>query len=446
MIEPSTITAERLLVVADCERIVPHVQRAFAPIAVAAADDYLAGIAELGVPSTRAAVLGIDPSCRRFERAIAALRDAAGTRRLILCCEPIYEPLARRLRSDGLDDYVLFPPTPLDLERALQLPSRPTIDRWLGADDALAGPAPDELQRLAELLPRITAGGPNTLNDLAGLIAAAMHAASAMIVVDGRVGSVGQLTSELIDRATLTQDIPRHGRASGQIRLGPSLTGVYDRGDARRLRQYAALAATLLDVAERTARWQEYALTDDLTGLANRRRLMEILDELLPRAERDQMPVTLLLFDIDDFKQFNDRHGHDAGDEIIRETAQLFASCCRKHDIVCRYGGDEFVVVFWDPAGPRTAGSQHPLDVIGILTRFREMLARHRFAYLGPNSDGPLTCSGGLARFPWQARTARELLIRADEALYEAKRAGKNRFWLVGSGDVCQPSQLPEAP
>ncbi len=426
----------RLLVAGDTERLVPLVSELFSPVPVVSAPDYLAAIAEIPRAPTQGVILGIDPACRRTVSAVGAIKQVAGETRVVACCEPSYEPLTRKLLSAGLDDYVIFPPSGADLERALQIPVSHTRREWM---QTIRAPEPtfDELTHLTSLLPHVMTGDRALLREMAAVVAAGLRAESAMVVVDGSTGSVGSQPRGLIDRAVLVQELHREGRPVGQIRVGPSQLGAYHADDTARLRVYAGLFGKLLELVSRSRQWQQWAFQDDLTGLPNRRRLMAFLDEILDRAAREQFPVTVLLFDIDDFKSFNDSFGHETGDEIIRETGQLFRRCSRRHDLVARFGGDEFVVVFWDPEGRRSAGSQHPSEVIGVLNRFRRELSTHQFARLGPRSSGSLTCSGGLARFPWQARTPAELLARADQALLEAKRAGKDRFWLIGSGDVC---------
>jgi diguanylate cyclase (GGDEF)-like protein len=428
----------RLLVAGDTDRLAPFVEDLFAPIPVARAEDYMAAIAELAVAPAHGIILGVDPHCRRYESAVSALKRAAGEARVVLCCEPHYEALGQRMLKAGADDYVIFPPTADDLERALHIVTRKTADHWLRTTSGgVPIPTADEISRLAAILPLAATGSPHTLREIAALVASALRAESAMIVVEGATGAVGPNHAALLDRATFAQNIELGGRPIGQIRLGPSLTGAYDHRDMEKLRHYGVLLGQLVQLAGQNRHWQHLALHDDLTGLPNRRRLKMFLDDLLVRAEREQLPVTVLFFDIDDFKTYNDRFGHEAGDEIIRETAEMFVRCSRRHDLVARYGGDEFVVVFWDAERPRAAGSHHPQEVIDVLNRFRKTLREHQFERLGPQSAGLLTCSGGLARFPWQARTTAELLRSANEALRDAKRAGKNRFYLVGSIDVC---------
>ena len=117
---------------------------------------------------------------------------------------------------------------------------------------------------------------------------------------------------------------------------------------------------------------------------------------------------------------------------ILRDISRLFRQHCRQHDIVARYGGDEFVVVFWDADEPRVPGSKHPTDVLTVLRRAKEAIHSHAFPKLGPEAQGCITISGGLATFPWDAHDADSLIERADEALLQAKRAGKNRVHIVG--------------
>jgi diguanylate cyclase (GGDEF)-like protein len=133
-----------------------------------------------------------------------------------------------------------------------------------------------------------------------------------------------------------------------------------------------------------------------------------------------------MVFDIDNFKTFNDCFGHSAGDEILVEIVRLMNSVIRPTDRVCRIGGDEFAVIFHEPDGPRQEGSKHPTDVYQIAHRFQDQVSRHRFPRLADRSAGSLTISGGLATFPWDGSTVEQLLTRADELSMQGKRQGKN--------------------
>ncbi len=199
---------------------------------------------------------------------------------------------------------------------------------------------------------------------------------------------------------------------------------------------------TLGPELQRRIRYLEWlATTDDLTGLKNRRYTLEFARQILERAEQTQGRVTLLLFDIDNFKHYNDVYGHATGDEILREAALLMRRCCRAHDVVGRIGGDEFAVVFWDDpcrAGGdverdrRSAASEHPREVISVARRFQKEFGDADLHLLGPEGQGVLTISGGLASYPRDGATVEELFERADLALLDAKRSGKNRIYLVG--------------
>ncbi|MHC4475057.1 MAG: GGDEF domain-containing protein [Planctomycetota bacterium] len=198
---------------------------------------------------------------------------------------------------------------------------------------------------------------------------------------------------------------------------------------------------------KRTEQLEKLATEDDLTGLKNRRYTWEFARQIIDRAPKDSGRVTLLLFDIDNLKSYNDVYGHLAGDQILREAAILMRRCCRSHDMVGRIGGDEFAVVFWD--GPvakrsraeterRAAAAEHPKEAISVAKRFRNELKKAELDFLGPKGKGILTISGGLASLPRDGSTVQQLFEQADRALLEAKRSGKNKIYLVGkpSSDI----------
>ncbi|MCP4453688.1 MAG: GGDEF domain-containing protein [Planctomycetes bacterium] len=196
------------------------------------------------------------------------------------------------------------------------------------------------------------------------------------------------------------------------------------------------------DLGPRLEMLEKLATEDDLTGLKNRRYIWEFLRQILERAHQDAGRVTLMVYDIDDFKHYNDCYGHPTGDRILKEAAELMSRCCRSHDVVGRIGGDEFAVIFWDdPLKKRDVAAQerrmdrmdHPREPIFIAKRFQHALERANLDLLGPGGKGVLSISGGLASYPYDGDTVEQLFEKADEALMEAKRSGKNRVYLVGS-------------
>ena len=199
---------------------------------------------------------------------------------------------------------------------------------------------------------------------------------------------------------------------------------------------------TVDEVAEmRIKQLEKLATEDELTGLKNRRYIWEFSRQVIEHARGEEGRVTLLIFDIDNFKHYNDVYGHSAGDEVLKQAAVLMQRCCRGHDVVGRVGGDEFAVVFWDDPQRKTLGEEserrsamadHPKEAIFIAKRFRGELKKTELHLLGPEGKGVLTISGGLASFPRDGSTIQALFQQADKALLEAKRSGKNRIYLVG--------------
>ncbi len=162
----------------------------------------------------------------------------------------------------------------------------------------------------------------------------------------------------------------------------------------------------------------ELAVTDQLTGLFNRRYLASQLDPLVQRGARGGEPVSLLVADIDFFKRINDAFGHDVGDEVLKEFAARLATNFRPIDIACRYGGEEFVVVM-----PGTRGDYACL----VAERLRRHVAGSPFPIRGGAERIDVTVSIGVSASITGIDSAEKLLKRADEALYRAKQAGRNR-------------------
>lgn len=189
---------------------------------------------------------------------------------------------------------------------------------------------------------------------------------------------------------------------------------------------------------------EKLATEDELTGLKNRRYIWEFARQIIEHAKKENAMVTLLVFDIDNFKHYNDVYSHSAGDDILKQAAILMSRCCREHDVVGRIGGDEFAVIFWDDPHRkafhtederRSTQADHPKEAIFIAKRFRSELGNAELHLLGPEGRGILTISGGLATFPRDGSTIQQLFQQADNALLEAKRSGKNRIYLVGRPD-----------
>ena len=162
---------------------------------------------------------------------------------------------------------------------------------------------------------------------------------------------------------------------------------------------------------------RELAITDPLTGLHNRRYLWELLGRELLKARRNRTPVAAILADIDHFKRFNDTWGHEAGDLVLKRVADVIREHVRGSDIGCRYGGEELAVIL-----PETT-----LEVaVERAERIRHGIAAVRLEYGGRTLDA-VTSSFGVAIYPQHAGDAEALLRAADEALYDAKKAGRNR-------------------
>src|SRR6185503_14353378 len=162
----------------------------------------------------------------------------------------------------------------------------------------------------------------------------------------------------------------------------------------------------------------EMAITDQLTGLYNRRYMSRHLDTLVGSARKNERPIAFVIMDIDFFKQVNDSYGHDIGDEVLKEFATRISANVRGLDLACRYGGEEFVVVM-----PETDAS----FAYAVAERLRKSIETTPIEISRAPGKISITISIGIAAWEGESDTAEALLHRADQALYSAKRSGRNR-------------------
>lgn len=225
-------------------------------------------------------------------------------------------------------------------------------------------------------------------------------------------------------------EVARHGVRHGWL-VAPGADEALVRAEAGKLACWLALE-------EQIAQLRQAAFVDDLTGAWNRGFFRRYLPRALDAARAGRRDLTLMIYDIDDFKHYNDEFGHGAGDEILTETVRLLRSVVRPTDRVCRIGGDEFAVIFDDPRGARGSSGKHPRSLAAIARRFQQQICRHRFPALAEEAVGTLTISGGMATFPWDGSDPESLIRSADELLLESKRRGKNVITLGrGTDRVC---------
>lgn len=170
----------------------------------------------------------------------------------------------------------------------------------------------------------------------------------------------------------------------------------------------------LLEIVDWLFKEKDYqAGTDPLTGLTNRRRFTELLDQEIARFQRHSEPLSLVMFDIDHFKRVNDMYGHDIGDLILREIGQLVSSEIRRTDILARWGGEEFLILL-----PNTTGEA----ATGFAEKLRAAIEDHEFPQVGKS-----TASFGVTSLDEKETDRKILLKHADQAMYKAKKAGRNR-------------------
>ncbi len=397
-------------------------------------DSLLHALGRLGKGSAGGLIATAESFADSPESSVAAVRQLGPDLPVILTATPDYEPLAQRAVRLGLDDYFVRPVDAQCVSQRLEALARRN-------GQSAATPAPDGAGRgdwssagvgSGSSLPTIDNAPPVLLDHL--LTRRHQFIDALVTLLREHVGR---------DDIHLTDAADDHAAACVPIRYASLELGC--------LRSESLSPDALEPLAEWACRWlalhnridelNRLAWHDELTGAWNRRYFDRFLGSVLRRARARRFRVSLLLFDIDEFKTYNDRFGHAAGDEILKEAARLMSSLVRKHDVVARIGGDEFAVIFWDADKPRQANSEHPTAIGEIARRFQKAICQHRFPKLAEGGRDTLTISGGLASFPWDGQTPEQLLDLADRMLLKSKASGKNAL-TFGPGALgdCHPA------
>lgn len=238
-----------------------------------------------------------------------------------------------------------------------------------------------------------------------------------------RVPKMKQITDQLKQESIhIIAPLVSSGRMTGVVGCGQKLFG--DELDENDIQMFSILV-NIISVSVSNARMYEnvkkLSLTDSMTDLNNYRSFEERLKEEINRSFRRESCVSLLMLDIDNFKNYNDSLGHQAGDEALRQLGKLLKTVARDEDIVNRYGGEEFSIILPDV----------PKETVYVLAeRIRESVEKESFYREDVQPEGKLTVSLGGATLPDDASNFEKLVNCADKALYDSKEAGRNRFTL----------------
>jgi diguanylate cyclase (GGDEF)-like protein/PAS domain S-box-containing protein len=211
--------------------------------------------------------------------------------------------------------------------------------------------------------------------------------------------------------------------ANGHFEVYGVSRDITERKQAEELLQKAngQLRADMEKIGQLQAELREQAIHDPLTGLFNRRYLNETLGRELARTERETDFLSIVMADIDHFKTVNDTYGHPVGDQLLVEVANLMKNNARASDIVCRYGGEEFLLVL--PGTPLEAAAKRAEE---LRQKCAQIIIQHEEQALS------VTMSFGVATYPAHGSEAEEIIIKADKALYQSKNAGRNRVTVWG--------------
>lgn len=219
-----------------------------------------------------------------------------------------------------------------------------------------------------------------------------------------------------VEGSLLSLPVVHQGRLLGVLNLQRTGTEAFAAEEVELLAAVADQAAMAIQNARLHAETVALSVTDALTGLANRRQLFRQLEQEVARAARFRTHLSVVMMDLDHFKEVNDAAGHLAGDAVLRQVAEVLKGQLRRVDVVARYGGEEFCLVL-----PQVAKA----DAVEVAEKLRRSIAELSFGSVGP---GKMTASAGVAHLPTDASTLEGVLEAADAALYASKHRGRNQI------------------
>ncbi len=257
----------------------------------------------------------------------------------------------------------------------------------------------------------------------------AMHPITEVIILTGHgslESAIEALRKEVYDYVTKPVDVNRIRtsvrNALAKQRLTLENADLIRQIQAHQARSEKRIREATQELREANRKLVQLAVTDPLTGLYNRRYFRERLSEEVARVTRHADPLSVSMVDIDDFKAYNDTHGHPAGDEALRTIADTLDNGLRQEDIAARWGGEEFTILL-----PQTPGNK----ALTVVDRLRKAVVDMSLCVMRGGKQTLLTISAGISTFSPSTDSVDTLIASADQALYQAKAQGKNQVCLA---------------